>query len=302
MIEKPVILITSLGRTGTQFFCHLFAHLLPTATALHEPDVWNIMQYRGATERLRHIQQQLQESGVWNMTVGKATGGWGLAHLADARVCRQISYAEAVRQMRQQRARFVASRPGPVYVEANVAYYGLVDVAADVFARHRLIYVVRDGREWVRSHMNWGELYGQRGWRGRLARQWPTAPELPDDPYAAQWSQMARFERVCWAWSRLNAYALQTLAANPCARLFRFEEIFQHPARYDHLAALMAFALDMPGAPAAAADMAGWLERPVHASQGIFPAWPDWSPQQQAQFQAICGPLMAQLGYEDSEI
>lgn len=297
MIAKSTILITSLGRTGTQFFSQLFAHLLPTATSLHEPDVWNVMQYRNAAERVQHIRRQLQESGVWNMTARKASGRWGVAHLADARLRGQISYAEAAGKLRQQRARFIASRPGSVYVEANVGYYGLVDVAAGVFARHRLIYLVRDGRDWVRSHMNWGELYGQRGWRGALARHWLAAPEMADDPYAAQWTQMTRFERVCWAWRCLNAYALRTLAANPCARLFRFEQIFQASDRYDTLAELVAFTSELPGVhPAASFD--GWLERPIHAGAGSFPVWEDWAAGQQAQFQQICGPLMTELGYE----
>lgn len=297
MIDKPTILITSLGRTGTQFFSQLFAHLLPAATALHEPDVWNVMQYPHMGERLRQIRRQLAESGLWNMTVGKASGHWGLAQVADARLRGHLAYASAAQELRRQRARFIATRPGPVYVEANVAFYGLIDVAASAFAHHRLIYLVRDGRDWVRSHMNWGELYGNRGWRGRWARQWPTAPELPGDPYADQWARMTRFERVCWAWSRLNAYALQTVTANPHARVFHFEQIFRAADRDEHLADLVAFATDLPGARPAT-SFAGWLERPIHASAGSFPAWSGWTAPRQARFRQICGPLMAQLGYD----
>ena len=57
VIEKPTILITSLGRTGTDFFAKLFAHVLPNCTSLHEPD---IIQNVGVDDILDYIEEVIK--------------------------------------------------------------------------------------------------------------------------------------------------------------------------------------------------------------------------------------------------
>ena len=59
MIKKPTVIITSLGRTGTQFFSTFFGQVLPDCTSLHEPDIWNIVQYRGTGELFKQVFRQL---------------------------------------------------------------------------------------------------------------------------------------------------------------------------------------------------------------------------------------------------
>jgi hypothetical protein len=110
---------------------------------------------------------------------------------------------------------------------------------------------------------------------------------------------MSRFEKICWAWVRLNEYALGTIEENPNARAFRFEDIFKSRDRYQHLATLVDFATDLPGIePVPSQALDGWLDRKIHGSSGEFPAWPNWSAQQKEQFIQICGPLMESLDYD----
>ena len=102
MIDKPSIVITSLGRTGTKFFQELFADIIPDATSLHEPDYLNFGQYHGISERFRQLVRQMQESGFSNLIIRKALGKWSLITISDARLRGTLGYSEAVEQGRHR--------------------------------------------------------------------------------------------------------------------------------------------------------------------------------------------------------
>jgi hypothetical protein len=146
--------------------------------------------------------------------------------------------------------------------------------------------------------MIWGEAYGKRGIRKYMMHRWPCASDLPQDPYAEEWHTFSRFERLCWAWSRLNQYALDALERNDQARLFLFESIFQRQGRYEALSDLVRFTTSLPGLePVRLGDIEDMLKNKVNPSSDKFPAWDGWTKTQQHQFERICGPSMEQLGY-----
>jgi hypothetical protein len=298
MIDKPSIIITSLGRTGTKFFQELFADIIPDATSLHEPDYLNFGQYHGISERFRQLVRQIQESGFSNLIIRKALGKWSLIALSDARLRGTLDYSEAVEQVLSQRRSFVRSQDGSMYIESSSAYFGLIDVIMGVYKQHKVVYIIRDGRDWVQSKMNFGRIYLKGKVRSMISRNWPTAQDIENDPYQSRWAVMSRFEKTCWAWARLNKYVMDTVKENPNARVFRFEDIFKSGDRYQHLADLVNFATDMPGVePVPPEALEGWLDRRIHKSSGEFPAWSEWSPEQKGQFREICGSLMKALGY-----
>jgi hypothetical protein len=297
-ISKPTVIITSLGRTGTKFFQLLFEEVVPDSTSLHEPDYLNFGQYRGWGERIGQVVRQLRESGVYNLAVRKSLGKWSLIELSHARVRGELDYAEAVQQVLSQRRRFVRSQRGSVYIESSSAYYGLIDVLEGAYARHRAVYIIRDGRDWVQSKMNWGTMYVKGGVRRLVSSTWPSAMEFADDPHRAKWEKMSRFERLCWAWVKLNEYALATIHENPNARVFRFDHLFESEDRYHHLRELIDFATALPHTElTSTGSWEGWLEKPVHQSAPRFPSWGEWSEECKQQFRAICGRLMERLGY-----
>jgi hypothetical protein len=295
MIEKPAILVTSTGRTGTEFFSKLFASIVPDCTSLHEP---NTIVLPTDKAKLEHYVQQIRRAGIWRMVFLKAVGQWHLAKLSDARFSGKLSYPQAVSNLSGQRMSFASEMPGSVYIEANLGYYGLLDVIPAVFKHHKEIYIVRDGRNWVRSMLNWGEVYGKKGIRKYFSHQWPAASDIPEDPYAEKWHGFSRFEKLCWAWAKLNGYALDSISKNPHVRVFHFEKIFSGKERYQYLNDLVTFATSLPGIdPERIGRTDGWLEQKIHQSSNEFPAWEKWTPEQRRQFEQMCGPLMEKLGY-----
>jgi len=294
MIDKPTILITSLGRTGTQFLAKLFADILPGSTSLHEPDI-----FQGtAPDRWAQYLEQVRRAGAFRMVFQKALGTWTLVRLSDQRFSGRLGPQPAARSLDAQRRAFIEEMPGSVYVEANVGYYGLLDITPQVFREHRLAYLVRDGRDWIRSHMNWGELYGKKGIRKLVSHKWPGARDVVDDPYAERWQQFSRFERLCWAWTRLNEYALATATANSHARVFQFEQLFSSETKYEALDELVQHLTSLPGVDRRSLRATrGWLERPSHRSVDDFPSWRYWNTGQKRHFDGLCAPLMDKLGY-----
>ncbi len=131
MIEKPVIFVTSLGRTGTEFFANFFGNILPDCTSLHEPNTF-ALQTR-TKNKFEEYAQQIQRAGIWRMVVLKTIGKWNLAKISNSRFSGSLSHDQAVHDLYQQRMGFIAKMPGSIYAEANLGYYGLLDVIPNVF-------------------------------------------------------------------------------------------------------------------------------------------------------------------------
>lgn len=296
MIERPAIIVTSLGRTGTTFFSSLFGEIIPNCDSFHEPD---IVQYFGTNDRFEAFKKRVRDAGFYNMVFRKLLGRWSLIKLSDNRLIGKLSYDNAVKDVLKQRTGFVQSKHGSIYIESNAGYYGLMDILRDVYRHHKAIFLIRDARDWVSSAMRVEELYGKKGIRKMLAHKMPEATQFPDDPLQADWRFTSRFVKLCWAWSKLNEYALQTVSENPHARVFRFENIFSGKEKYSHLKDVIEHATALPGLEhAKLGSTEGWLEKKINQSSNDRQEWQNWTPEQQRQFERICGPLMERLGYK----
>jgi hypothetical protein len=300
MIEKPTVIITSLGRTGTLFFQKLFDALIWNATCLHEPDRLNFGQYKGINRKTLEVYRQIKESSAFNILLRKfLLSDWSIEVVSNARMTGKLSDTEAIKKIISQREKFIRKQPGAIYIESSSAFYGVIDLLNYVFSNHRVIYVIRDGRDWVRSKMNFGDMYGKNRLQQLISGSWPTARDLSISNYSEKWHMMTRFEKICWAWAALNQYAIKCAAKSPCVRVFRFEDLIRSQNAAKHLSDLVNFATTISPAAAARKDtLENWLPKQTHASQKYFPDWRQWSNEQTDCFVQICGPLMKKLGYE----
>jgi len=297
MIDKPSIIVTSIGRTGTKFFADLFANIIPDATSLHEPDILNFSLKKG--KGIKYLKKQLQDADLRNLILKKSLGKWSLVGISDKLFCNEINADTAARLLFKQRHNFIESRKGKYYIESNVGYYGLLDVLPKTFKNHKAVYIIRDGRDWVASNMKWGEMYGKGKLRSILAHNWPEAKDIANDEYYYNWSHLTRFEKLCWAWSRLNKYAINKINQNPNAMGIRFEDIFLAEEKYYNFKQLLEFLSEMPGkGKINYNNFDGWLNNKIHSSNGYYPDWNDWTKEQKIFFENVCGPIMKEVGYK----
>ena len=79
MIGKPVVVVTSLGRTGTLYWARMLQEVFPQGTSMHEPDILTYSPAQG--KGLRFVMHHIRESGFMNKVVKKSVGRFSLIEL-----------------------------------------------------------------------------------------------------------------------------------------------------------------------------------------------------------------------------
>lgn len=162
-----------------------------------------------------------------------------------------------------------------------------------------LIHLVRDGRDFVRSAYI----------RDVFTEYEADGPILPHDgdPFAARWSKMSRFERLCWYWMHTN-----DVLASQVERRARFEDLLADYRSFER-------EILQPIGVRVSEDL--WsreVRRPRNTSRHFvlkrvarrlvgrrrqrpaatpLPHWSEWDEAQTQRFWEICGPTMQQMGY-----
>ncbi len=174
----------------------------------------------------------------------------------------------------------------------------------------RFVFTCRDGRDTLRSKMDWDAAGHTNYGRYEDGPQYTTTqPEddfwdysrlrpLRDDPVFSKWRQMEKFEKFAWGWAKFhdllfseveqlpeNAHRMlnmNTATAADVGELYEFLGLkgFDEQAVHDLLF----------GRVNTSANADGPRER--------YPHWSDWSPQQRAAFDRYAGSWMQRLGYD----
>jgi hypothetical protein len=168
-----------------------------------------------------------------------------------------------------------------------------------------IIHVARDGRDFVRSA--W-----LRDVQTASHSQLPIVP-ADDDPWAARWGDLDRFQRICWIWQHTNRILLESTDLR-----VRLEDLISDYSVFrEKILIPTGVRVDEPTWSAA-------VRRPRNTSRSYarlrrlrdltrfgaapanrtpLPDWKSWTPSQTESFWRICGDVMHQLGYgEDPAI
>ena len=196
----------------------------------------------------------------------------------------------------------VAHTRGTHWGDSSNKLSWLIPDLAALFPDARFVHLVRDGRKVASSyfHKLGDENYDDRS-NVALQDWYDGADSLPppEKPYwwpvprrgdamAGVFRRFDQFQRICWHWAEINRVALQALAALPPDRtLFaRLEDLAGSPALVRQL-------YEFLGLPFRDSDFAVFA-RPHNVNK---PEDRLLDASQTAQFEAIAGAMMAQLGY-----
>ena len=171
-------------------------------------------------------------------------------------------------------------------VSGTLRYH--VPALLSVFKDADFFIIARDGRDVVRSIMSFDFYTGTSDTDG------DTMP-LPGDPHYAGWKQYNRFEKVCWLWADSYQELLKYL---PRESIVLFEKIISDYRYCDEKL------LQKLGIEIALDQWSAYMSRksPNARQRHPYPHWKDWSPEEKSSFDAICGSVMQQLGYDYSWI
>jgi hypothetical protein len=196
------------------------------------------------------------------------------------------SEAEALRYIRSFRRNeiFLRLRGTQIraYGEINPFLRRHAVALKTVFPDAHLFHVIRDGRDVVRSIMSKGYF----GTKDPVFRPLIHPPER--SRYAQRWSDMTRFEKVCWLWSEENRYLRETIPTT-----VRFECLIRD---YDYFRARLL----EPISSSIGVDTWSRYCRETHnpSPAQTFPHWRSWNREQRHVFSEICGTEMEVNGYE----
>lgn len=104
---------------------------------------------------------------------------------------------------------------GKIYGDKNVNYVPFIP-----YIDEKVIFLIRDGRDVVRSLMNWNayfhetfgtDIYAEADGKAPSLGDYCRPRPLPDNPYYRGWFEMSRFEMCCWYWKEWNRLGLELL-------------------------------------------------------------------------------------------
>ena len=183
-------------------------------------------------------------------------------------------------------------------------YAPFTSAIREVFPHARLLFIHRDGRDFVRSAytdevpdptpVGWADLARKLTPVERFIALGRLRP-LSDDPLVDQWPSMTPVERNAWLWAETNRLILEGLETWPeeCIMQIRFEDFVTAPMKV--YADIRAFLGIEDAMPAATQQI---LRYPINRRQRtVLPHWHDWDHETTNAFWRHAANMMDRLGY-----
>lgn len=204
-----------------------------------------------------------------------------------------------------------------VYGEKNLTYAPFIKHLYD-FLNCKFVFLIRDGRDVVRSLIDWHELVWGNIYRecknpGNLTeRAYKQVSNLPihrdtsdfsrprpqpGDPYHEKWLDLTREEMCAWYWQYINGRYIKQLRQIPEEAYFTLD--YTKP-KVEAIVELTDF-LNLQGL--SNEKISRMLQRKINSPKtrfGIerrYPPWSEWSLTQRRQFDEIAQERMQELGY-----
>lgn len=227
-----------------------------------------------------------------------------LFHLAAATVRHGLTTSQVIRELGESRRHVLSDlrrKKCRWYVESNNNLAWLIPAVRSLFPHYRIIHIVRDGRDVVRSwygkYVNSADsspavFAGPNDVRQRIG-----ANDVPSDEYHSRWESMGRFERLCWIWSRTDAAIQNAIDGDDRCCTIRFEDIFGDKEEFAGAVSLISFLANGRAAPADGFIRERMRVRSNASEAHALPHWSAWPQEMQATFAAIAGSQMRRNGY-----
>jgi len=213
-----------------------------------------------------------------------------------------------------------ALKENEIYGEKNVTYGPFIPYLYEEL-NCKFVFLKRDGRDVVRSLINWheqkfGTIYRECQDPGKLAPEAiSSATNLPlhldtsdysrprprkDDPFYYEWEHFSRAEMCAFYWIRINELYVKQLSKLPKACWI---ELDYTKANVDNLMKVSDF-LGLRGLSPEKVQLMFDTKinslRDRGSSEGTYPDWKNWNSKQRNRFDRIAGNIMHRLGYYDA--
>lgn len=252
--SAPVFLIST-GRTGTKYFSKLFQGYGENVVAFHT----------SKHTRLIHIANNMHYLGL--APQGLPKGLW-----------------------QRFKVPVIMAAQGR-YVECNPYYYYNIPHIWEAFPQAQIIFIIREPREFIRSHIRWE----RQRLMSRIANQ--LTPFWAPLPFWQQFAGISGnlYQRVNYyarIWVRKNAVIKTAIKDDPRAITVRFEDIFANPKGVEKITELFDW-LQLPLTKPIEQEI---VEKRENITHGNAIKWDDRC---EAIIIRECHGLMDEFGYRD---
>lgn len=288
-MDRHAVFLISAGRTGTRFFGELLHTVIEDCYSCHEPDAVNLREWEELIKKIRIF-------GVKRLFLDKLMGTFGARNLTNNYLSGTWDLPKSVEEFCSQRERILTLAVERLYIESNQALFGLIPVISKAFERSKIVVVIRDPRDWVRSVMNFETIYGRRDhqwWRNKRLD-----PFLVQDKiHMREWREYDKFKKLVWYYRTVYANILERSRIQGL-KIYRYEDLFLAPDKYDHLRDFLEFVTHFDKRVFHYRIPRDFLEKKVHVNISYkFPRWPAWSTMQAKFLYDMCGRLMETFHY-----
>lgn len=250
------IFIVSTGRTGTQFLAHFFSEKINNVKSVHEPF---------PSRRFRILSNMYREGKVGKQTL-KTIFKWSRKDLF---------------KTKNQDYNF--------YIESNNFLYGYSGVINEMIKDAKIIHIVRDPRDYIKSHLNHGVFKGKKLLAKKYLPYWfmDVTKEVTTN------KKLNQYEILAARWLIVNKFIEDSCKENPNYKMFKYEDIFG-PNKNDYLHEMASFM----GLPADQIVFSENYEKLNVGKKNIAKTWNSWPEEDLKKIYNICGDLMKQYNYE----
>ncbi len=247
------VFIVSTGRTGTKFFAEFF-NLFPHILALHEPK----------PDFLKVAVKYAQNKIDFNKAVKIIERN------------RRIFYKDIKRQNCN------------IYIESNNRFFSLLKPLKKAFPEAKIIYIVRDGRNYVSSGMS-RQWYKPQDKQTRLR-----ADMFYDDKFYNKWKKMSRLEKIAWRWQKKDSFIYNDFKDIDDAIKIKFEEIF-NTQKKDGIYKINRFIGIDDEITKKYLNLFG--DKKININKKKYPKWQKWDKKDKINFDKIAAKNMKKHNY-----
>ncbi len=258
-----VSLVTGTGRIGTMFFKDFFTLNFEDTLAYHEP--WPDLHDIGYNY---HHNKYSEERAI-----------------------------DIIKRERSEICADLNKREIKNYLESNYNLSYLLPFLKPVFGDFKLVHIIREPKSQLQSIFSVKEakrhIYAEFDNRNRI-----TAPDFPNDPFANQWENWSRFEKLCWHYYKVNTMLGDYVENNPNAITVRFDEIFDQANDYQGLFKIADFInAPMKEGVTKSKLLDSLSMRSNKTKKKGIQTYDNWSDSQKESFHLITDPVAKRFGF-----
>lgn len=260
--SSTTVLMISTGRTGTKFFAELLDVHYAQVKSHHASRYSTLINVISNANLMKILPVDILE------------GIWVLLKKGERLACRK-----------------------PIYFDANNHLYALPYLAPRLYPNMKVIHIIRDPRDYVRSHLGWALNRPKSHLANFWLPFWQPNGYLAGDMTRRQWSGLDMLERFSWIWLYKNRVIEKIKDGMTPFLQLKFECFFRK-FDIDAYKELIQFI----GLPFKGETLEEFQTPKNQSRRAPFGRWPKWSDKQCAKLDRICGEFMRKHDYGNERL